>query len=442
MKPVVYIAGIGMAVALVGVLAASCSESAVGPETTDATDARVVDPRDGGRLDAAADARDANVSVDAGELDIPGEWEKIQASPGSCPLWTLRDASVIPPLPWKTCANGRPDCRFFSADWEERGVVWGFMPWGNDPVHERSGDPRVAYVRGTRHQSKFLYFVVQSMEGQAHAAYAAYAPTCASMFGASQHGFAMGLYSETEGGFLGFAPPTAPGAMTFAKATIEPTLDAFSGTTPLANGILVEQVAFGTRNHSARYDLQTKTFYGPGILSEQPVRLGEGFIALMATSPPVIAYVPPAGGYQPLRRAAPGHQFFTLTDDHDTSAIVWAEDDGNQNMTIWTSPAATTEAAMQPRQVAKLRFVSKIVARNGVIAIRPNEGLARLIRLSDGMGWDLPTDDGLEFANPLWLNEEAVWFLASRRYNGGFPFNSGIRYARNALGPPTVPSGL
>ena len=97
---------------------------------------------------------------------------------------------------------------------------------------------------------------------------------------------------------------------------------------------------------------------------------------------------------------------------------------------------------MQPRQVAKLRFVSKIVARNGVIAIRPNEGLGRLIRLSDGMGWDLPTDDGLEFANPLWLNEEAVWFLASRRYNGGFPFNSGIRYARNALGPPTVPSGL
>jgi hypothetical protein len=162
----------------------------------------------------------------------------------------------------------------------------------------------------------------------------------------------------------------------------------------------------------------------------------------MATSPPVIAYVPPAGGYQPLRRAAPGHQFFTLTVDHDTSAIVWAEDDGNENMTIWTSPAATTEAAMQPRRVAKLRFVSKIAARNGVIAIKVNDNLARLIRLSDGLGWDLPKEDGLEFSTPLWLTEEAVWFLASRRYNGGFPFNSGIRYARNALGPPTVPSGL
>lgn len=444
MKPVVYIAGIGMAVALVGVLAASCSETAVGPETTDATDARVVEPRDGGRPDAAADARDANVSVDAGDLnlDIPGEWEKIQGSPASCPIWTLRDASLIPALPWKACSNGRSDCRAFSADWEERGVSWGFVPWGNDPVYERAGVPVVAYARGTRNQSKFLYFVAQAMEGEAYSAYAVYGPVCASTFGTSLHGFALGLYSEVEGNFLAFAPPAAPTAMSFTKTTIEPSLDAFSSATPVANGILVEQVAFGTRNHSARYDLQSKTFYGPGILSEQPVRLGEGFIALMATSPPVIAYVPPAGGYQPLRRAAPGHQFFTLTVDHDTSAIVWAEDDGNENMTIWTSPAATTEAAMQPRQVAKLRFVSKIVARNGVIAIRPNEGLARLIRLSDGMGWDLPTDHGLEFANPLWLNEEAVWFLASRRYNGGFPFNSGIRYARNALGPPTVPSGL
>lgn len=440
MRRGVWILGAAASAFCAAVSAWSCSQGTLPEEPVRAVDASTA--QDSSRLDAGFDVREVSVPEPPGEFDIPGEWDKVAGAPVECPTWVLRDPAAIPPLPWKACSNGRADCRSFSADWEERGVVRAFFPVANDPSYEAPEGVYVAYARGARVHSKLRYWVLQNLEGKARAAFAVQVSACASTFGANGYGFAMGVHSPAEGSFVAFAPPAAPASIAFTKAAVEPSLDGFIGTTPIANGILVEQSAFGSRNHAARFDLQTKTFYGPGILSEQPVKLGEGFIALMATSPPVIAYVPPAGGYQPLRRAAPGHQFFTLTVDHDTSAIVWAEDDGNENMTIWTSPAATTEAAMQPRQVAKLRFVSKIVARNGVIAIRPNEGLGRLIRLSDGMGWDLPTDNGLEVANPLWLNEEAVWFEASRRYSGGFPFNSGIRYARNALGPPTVPSGL
>ena len=430
----------GVAVPAAVLLASSCTGTDGTNPVTDATDA----PPDQsvGPTDAGKDAREASAPVDAGPFDIAGEWEKVPGTPSQCPVWSLRNPEVIPAFPWKACANGRVDCQSFTSDWNTKGTVHAFLPQAELPAHETPQGVYVAYGRGTSASEKYIYHVLQSMDAPASAAFALPRSTCASTFGGNQFGFSLGLYFETEGSFLAVSPRAQPSGWVVNPAKVRPNLDVFTGTTPVPGGVLVTHTVLGGSGYAARYDVQSKAFFGPGPMSEQPRKLGDGFVALIAGTPPVIGYVPPAGGYQVLRRPAAGHGFFYVAIDQGTSDIVWVEDDGNQNMTIWTSPAATTEAAMQPRRVAKVAFVSQVVAKNGVAAIIVNEQQARLIRLSDGLGWDLPTDEGLKLSNPLWINDEAVWLLASRRYNGGFPFNAGIRYARNALGPPTVPSGL
>ena len=81
----------------------------------------------------------------------------------------------------------------------------------------------------------------------------------------------------------------------------------------------------------------------------------------------------------------------------------------------------------------------------GVVAAVVSPTMARIVRLSDGMGWDIPTEPGLELAVPLWINDDSAWFILSKPHpiaTSARSHSGAVRIKRSSLGPPTVPNGI
>ncbi|RYG15108.1 hypothetical protein EON82_26645 [bacterium] len=137
-------------------------------------------------------------------------------------------------------------------------------------------------------------------------------------------------------------------------------------------------------------------------------------------------------------------------DKSAANEVVWVDCDDTtpkcSDYKLWASPAAKAQAEMIPRLVAKTPDVSYLwlAANKGLAIVTTTADEARLVRLSDGRGWDIPRDPAFRYTQPIWVDDEFIWLVAST--NTKFPFNapdSLVRIARSTLPPePPVPSGL
>lgn len=408
---------------------------------------------DGESLDANTkrDAATKDVFVpitDAAGISIPGEWVETGNLPASCGLRTLKNPQVIPSFPWRSCSNGVVGCETFTADWEERGVSRAFSPSTHEPAFEDdAGVVRVTYERGIKFNDAFDYQVVQPMNGPAEAALSVARAGCGMLAQSSRYGLAAAIVSSVEAqSYLAWGTLEPGGSMNTVAMNLTPSLFLYQAIVRGDGFLAVEATNFGGPIVGAAFKTSDRTFFGPTathtLENEQPRPVAGGYVALLNTQPPVVGFVSMSSGYQVLARPSVGHTVSSLTVDRKQNALVWTEGSSDDQHTFWTSPMATSEAGMQPRKVARAPITAAPVANAGVVLTLIGERQGRLVRISDGLGWDIPPEADLLYLQALWVNDDSVWILASKLYSGGAPSNSVVRFSRASLGPPTVPTGL
>ena len=141
-------------------------------------------------------------------------------------------------------------------------------------------------------------------------------------------------------------------------------------------------------------------------------------------------------------------------DRTDSNALVWVDGSTSDpvevdELELWTSPFATTRETLRPRRVAKLpRYrYNWIVANAGVVAFvdLDQQREIHIVRRSDGRGWRVPADPRFLYVKPVWVDETAVWVLASSTSESRFRnqrMDTIVRLDRASLGEPTEPNGL
>jgi hypothetical protein len=168
-----------------------------------------------------------------------------------------------------------------------------------------------------------------------------------------------------------------------------------------------------------------------------------------------LGYVGPDGAAVPLFQASPSRYFFGYTVDRKQGdALVWLEaaDLGGFGgpVDMWTAPFALPPAVVQRRRVVYDAQSSgglglPLSAYDGYALFVRSRDQAHLVRLSDGLGWILTPDAGIDFVGPVGITDDYVLLSTAQRISPTSPVDredSFVRYARKDLGPPTVPNGL
>ncbi len=79
------------------------------------------------------------------------------------------------------------------------------------------------------------------------------------------------------------------------------------------------------------------------------------------------------------------------------------------------------------------------VVANGFAVLSRGTNAARVVRLSDGFGWDITAPPNRLTLGPLWVDQNYVWYLVGEATSKN-PLPSRIwRQSRASWGPPTAP---
>ncbi|MBK8213751.1 MAG: hypothetical protein IPK71_08370 [Myxococcales bacterium] len=178
----------------------------------------------------------------------------------------------------------------------------------------------------------------------------------------------------------------------------------------------------------------------------RPIPVPGGYFA---TADESLYFMPATGGSAELVvNPQPGNEVVSVDFDQRAGyAMAWLElDKTTEVATLWTAPFATTAASLQRRAVARLPTAYPFVFNAGMILARGASYTSfRLIRVSDGMGWDVAAEPDHASVDPLWVNDDFVWQWVSGSQPGepGFPTkNVLLKLPRAPLGAPTVLPGL
>lgn len=404
------------------------------PDSAVVTDA----PQESG-VDAFRPAGDG--SVDAGEVE--GSWGPIRGMPDTCKATIAEDAAAsMKPFPWRDCI-GVPACRAFVADWGEPNQSQ-FVQQRIEPTFEANGKPYVSYARKYS-LNGLRYLVVQELEGRAVMAIHE-GPDCTFNLQASISGIGLVAASGTAS-FVGGASELAAAGIVMAEATTVP--GALLQGVNRGPNFLAFEARTGTALTTAAYDLVSRRVVAASVghtaQLELPMSTGEGYFALAATSPSTIVFAALAGGHTTVVRPEVGRYVTAYAMDRArANALVWSEAQVDGSEIFWTSPVSTTEGGIQRRPVARGRFRVRYIVNNGfLVAVDPGN-VARVIRLSDGLGWTLPQVEDFTYLVPIWIDENYVWVQASKPLPPATAamFRAAIRIGRSSLGPPTVAPGL
>ncbi len=415
--------------------------------------------------DASRDARDAAARFDAeaadGDVPLPGEWLRIPGLPAGCAARVAKDPKVaVARLPWRKCLSQRPGCEVFLADWG--------LPGGDNFIQNHFATPfedergvHLAYYRDLE-RSKYRVSVVHALRGDAElVAFGTLAvpDSCKPLkIHASRHGYGMtitisappesGLPHQT---WAAWSPKEAPTAL--AVESVTAALGSLYGVQGMAHGdgfMAFEQTAGGGVVGSAfRFSDRTLVTSAPTntLTSETPIPVNGGYFALVTQAPAFsVGFMPLTGGHRTVVRPLAGSDVqVVLADRKNADALVWTEKERATGITtLYTAPFTTDEATLARRAVARLPFNVGGAVNGGMFAYYFSYQAVRVLRLSDGMGWEIAGETDAPLMGPIWVNDDSIWSVVSSIPEGvpGFPTPGGLLQVARPQGPPTIPNGL
>ena len=451
-----------------GALLASSSVSCGGTAEPQASEADaavetgIADARDPTRNPTDA-STDGGASTD-GAVPLPGAFLKIPGLPDSCGARVAKDPTVsIPRLPWRACTSGRAGCLQFAANWYDAHPAYLLTTSHFAQPYEDASGVHLAYWYRTRgaNAASFGVSIVQALHGDAELVILGTAGTdqCDALkIGASASGYGATIVQLNSsdaapipyGIWAAWSPRAEPGKLSVHSLT--ELLQPFPIVQGMAQGdgfMTFEQTA-GGGIYSSAFRLSDRTLVKPRtplVGNEVPLPVVGGYIAFVTdTVPPSVGFMPLEGGYRTVIRPLAGQDFTSLaTDRANGDALVWAETNPTTTVTtLYTAPFATTEATLVRRPVAKLPFFQGGVVNAGLLAYPLAHDTIRIVRLSDGLAWEIPAEADGPAMSAIWVNQEYVWLTVSAVPFGqpGFPLTGGLARLPIPKTAPSIPSGL
>jgi len=319
-------------------------------------------------------------------------------------------------------------------------------------VFEDAAGVHLTYRRFFSPTANYDQVVTQLLHGDAEASWFS-APGCVLHADASVHGVALAIpHTAVQRQFLGWSSLARPLEVETVEATLTSSLNISQGVARGADFLTLESTNFGGPIVASAFRFTDRQFArstpANDLDAERPLPATGGYVSIIPSDPPSLGFMPLEGGYRTLVRPAPAYFVNDLRLDRaNGDALVWTEAEfaDDYRRILWTSPFANTEAGVVRRRIARFD-VDYYVANAGVaVGILRETRNARIVRLSDGMGWDVQSEPGLGFLWPIWVNDDSVWMVISKpdpRTPNLSSFSGALRIRRSTLGPATVPNGL
>jgi hypothetical protein len=454
------LAALGLASVCAGMGIAACSGTTP-PETPDTgTSADASGEKDATTKDARENDAIVDASPDSGEF-FPGEWVKVPGVPNNCELYYAKDPAVAaPPFPWKACASGRQDCKYFIGPWTFPTDRY-FTPHPHLAMFEDERGVHLSYLRhtvriGATREARSIS-VGQLVDGAGEFALRGRVsvPSCTpTQFHAGPSGYSASVFQAFD---LDVSSPTVRMLVTADRAAPQTfkvfMLDGIVGPgivqgVVAANGYSILNQFAGGRPSSPVLRHSDGAYLpngNPPVGAANPAPVPGGYVAVLTDPPARLGFVPDGGFAKTLVRAPAGfHVNYVSVDRKNGFALTWYEtNDDTNEVTLYTSPFATDESGIVKRPVAKIAEPYFGIANAGYFAYQVRDKAVRVLRLSDGLGWDIDAEPGVPLMAPLFVNEDYVWNMVSvGREDEPARLEGGLIRMRRPTTPPTIPSGL
>lgn len=474
---------------LLAAIPASVGALAVAANCSDGTpnqQAGAADAAPDGTFEASHSVVDASeAAVDAGETDGPfsvGRWELISGTPAHCSEIRISQDPSLLASRWVACASKRTGCRVLDTWWTKNEGLTVDAERHTDPVRligdkayflwrrtfppaAISAKPFVAYVDVVEPLDGAPVFAI-GQRFRYDAKDIPYQCFTDAIFGDYGVGFTMSFYNHDnpaaafDDWMFGWAPWATPSKLTTRTLTVSalglPHGAYFVEKTLGAKGMWLQTREPSTVTH---FDFTTEKALQAqaNLLSEMPSAVSGGATIFDARSPYAIASMKEDGSIE--RLVTPTAPQFVTAKALDRSmgpTLLWVESDPGttgfySNSTLWSAPLAANEAGIVRKKIAKLVDVKERggaygVANKGVFLSLIDANKALLTRLSDGMGWTIEAEPGDGFTQPVWVDDSDAFLESATLAPNGDPDpgrrHTVLRFARSALGAPSVPSGL
>lgn len=431
--------------------------------------------KDGARLDSGKDAGvdaedDAQSDVEAGATWFPpGDWDQPFLGQG-CSARVAKDPNAtIPNWAYQPCAGNVQGCEEAPLDWMKGLTTLPPMSWQRRPVQSVNGKALLKYRREYPVFASYkwaLVDVIQELDGDRLVAVGdtIYGTSihCTAKVVPSTGGVSWTLAptdSKSPASYVGgLAPWLAPSQPSNFKALSTAALGIAT------SGYINEESASQGISYFGVLAPTTIVTFDPlnggkvtipaqQIYAESMREVPDGVLALSSGSPYGVRLIRPDASESTLLATAGDAVAIALYVDPSSNPtkVVWVEaqfSGGWTDAKLYTATYNT--AGLVPTLVTKLPvdFDSNtrgLAVFGGYAVISRAQGLqARIIRLSDGMGWDISAPPGRAISDPIWVDADHVWFFSS---DPKIPSYAGYptaiwRQSRTAWGPPTVPASL
>jgi hypothetical protein len=379
-----------------------------------------------------------------------------------------------PHMAWKECAA--PDsCRFVTENWRTTKLTRKVI-FTRDAEHIFAAAGKLFF-----HYSRMLddgvgasVEVVEELGKQT--VFAAYVPNdpveaCAATITASPNGVGFFAFSSTIGneqqvdfwaGWSSLATPpslstrpissaetgvgatTVPGSLSFGPNALHMEAAGLSLTRVFTLNTATKALSYAATNP-------------PVMGTELPRWTPTGVMVIGDQAPYSLRFMPVGGGNTVVVAPSAGYNVtFAGLDRARGNALVWLETQegavDRKNLTLYTAPYAESAGAVTKRKVAMLPdpnqsqgvFFTGFVANADMVLTVTSGTNARLVRLSDGMGWNIaPQGPVTAFTTALYVDDDSVYLGFTDDPNKNRINQKGvIRIPRASLGEPTIPSGL
>jgi hypothetical protein len=404
------------------------------------------------------------VPVDAARVDggvpYPGDWKPFAGLPATCGARISTTPSLsIPPFPWKRCDSGRPSCEIFIVDWDGGISSNRQFDVAYDSVYEDGLGVHITHRRQQGIPVNTLG-VTHLLHGAAETVAYSYdsgvGGCMLSKMSADADGSAFTIGMQTSTRYETWAAWSGPADRSTTESLMITDLLGSSNLVQRmgrAHGVLaLEQTSAAFNIFASAFRLSDKTLVPTGAppkaTSEHPVPVPGGYFYLDTSASFAIGYASTAEAipFTTIARPEAGRDITWFGVDRAAgNQLVWIEQD-TESSTIYASPFTTSPSGLVRRPVANLaNFQGLAVVNAGTLITELGPEALRMIRLSDGLGWNVAQEPGRPMLDGLWVNSSYVWAYVANRLPGqpGYPVRGGaVRIERASLGAPTIPNGL